>query len=82
MGLTHVIIGEMNETAVWLIGIAIQIRSGKSESCAGGSRTVERMRMSHRVMDDMTIGAILLELLLRPLFGLRRLVDSWALVLQ
>ena len=38
--------------------------------------------MKHRFVNDMTIGDTLLELLLRPLLGLRRLVDNGDLVLQ
>ena len=40
------------------------------------------MPMRHRVMNDMTIGATMVVLLFRSLYGLHRLVDNGALVLQ
>ena len=72
----------MDNTTIWFIGIAMKIGNEKSDSRHGGRDTVEKMSMKHRVTNNMTIGDTLLELLLCPLFGLRRLVRNGDLVLH
>ena len=70
--------------AIWLI--AIKIGYDKSQDLFGGSsagRDAEKsIPLRRRVMNDMTIGAFLLELLLCALFGLHRLPHDGALVQQ
>ena len=60
----------------------MQMLFEKSESHDGGRRTMKRVPMRHRVVNDMTIGDTPLHQLFRSLFGLRRLVDNGDLVLQ
>ena len=87
VGFARIVMGGMNHTAIWLIGIAIKRGYEKSQDLLGGGGgggrdTVESIPLRRHVMDDMTIVAHLLELLLCALWGARRLVHDGALVLQ
>ena len=72
----------MDDTTIWHIYIHIGLKFEKREGRNGGRETVERIPLRRRVMDDTTVGDTLLELLYRPLFGLRRLVHDRIAVLQ